>query len=166
MNFISQYNLKSLSFIALLILECVCVFSCGTIMHGTTQEIGINSQPSGASVLIDNENYGNTPIVANLSRKSNHVIQINLNGYEPYKTTLTKSVSSWVLGNILFGGLIGLAVDAVSGGIYKLTPEQITAELDNQAAGNILEDNDIFITVVLEPKSNWEKIGNLIPSEK
>jgi len=33
------------------------------------------------------------------------------------------------VGNIVFGELIGLAVDAMSGGLYNLTPTQISAQL-------------------------------------
>jgi hypothetical protein len=34
-----------------------------------------------------------------------------------------------VWGNIVFGGIIGLAVDAITGGLYKLAPEQVSAQL-------------------------------------
>ena len=89
------------------------------------------------------------------------MIRIELDGYETYETTLTRKVSGWVWGNIVFGGLIGLVVDAAAGGMYKLTPEQISAELRN---GNLSlnEDNDgFFIAVVLEPNPEWEKVGSL-----
>lgn len=88
---------------------------------------------------------------------------IRLAGYQPYETTLTKSVSGWVWGNLVFGGLPGLAIDAITGGLYKLSPEQINGEFkESQASANISKDG-LFITVVLEPKSNWEKIGSLKP---
>ena len=56
-------------------------------------------------------------------------MKVEFPGYQPFEATVTRSVSGWVAGNILFGGLIGLSVDAISGGLYTLGPEQITATL-------------------------------------
>ena len=87
-----------------------------------------------------------------------------MDGYLPFDATITRSTSGWVWGNIVFGGLIGLAVDAISGGLYKLKPEQVEAELASQGMGSRLQGSDIIITVVLEPNPDWEKVGNLTPS--
>ena len=86
--------------------------ACASIMHGTSQDVGISSTPTSASVSIDNSDKGQTPFVAKLSRKDNHVIHIAADGYQPADLTLTHSTSGWVWGNLLFGGIIGLAVDA------------------------------------------------------
>ena len=87
-------------------------------MHGTSQDLGISSSPTNATVMIDNVDAGKTPLVGKLSRKDNHIIKIQLGGYQPFEGTVTRKVSGWVWGNILFGGVIGLAVDAISGGLY------------------------------------------------
>ena len=149
-----------------MVLMLVFTQACGTIMQGTTQQIGINSNPSKASVTINGQNKGATPMIVDLKRKDSHMIRIELDGYEPYETTLTRKVSGWVWGNIVFGGLIGLVVDASAGGMYNLTPEQINAELrGGQLSYN--ENNDgFFIAVVLEPNSEWEKIGSLKSNSK
>ena len=142
------------------------VSGCATIMQGTTQQIGIQSTPTGATVKIDQKEYGNTPVVADLSRKENHIVNISLEGYEPFEGTITRSTSGWVWGNILFGGLIGLAVDAISGGLYKLNPEQIQAELQQNNTGLEIDENGIIIMVTLKPSPEWEKIGNLVLSQE
>ncbi|MFD2532062.1 PEGA domain-containing protein [Gracilimonas halophila] len=153
--------MKKTKLTILTVLMLVFTQACGTIMQGTTQEVGISSNPSKASVTINGQDKGTTPMVLDLKRKDSHMIRIELDGYETYETTLTRKVSGWVWGNIVFGGLIGLVVDAAAGGMYKLTPEQISAELRN---GNLSlnENNDgFFIAVVLEPNPEWEKIGSL-----
>jgi hypothetical protein len=144
----------------------VALIGCATIMHGSSQEIGIQSQPTGASVVIDNEDFGVTPVIAKLSRKDNHTIRVSMAGYQPYDATITKSVSGWVWGNIVFGGLIGLAIDAISGGLYKLNPEQVEAELAKQGMGDKLQNGDIIVTFVLEPDPDWEQVGSLTPSSR
>ncbi len=42
---------------------------------------------------------------------------------------LNRKVSVWVWGNIVFGGLIGLPIDALTGGLYKIEPDVVSAEL-------------------------------------
>jgi hypothetical protein len=139
--------------------------SCATIMHGTHQAIGISSNPTNASVWVDQAYAGNTPVILGLTRRDNHIVRIEMEGYQPYEAVFTRQLSGWVFGNIVFGGVIGLAVDAISGGIYMLTPEQIQAEMRPGQMTCSRQSNDSFITVVLEPNQSWKKIGNLVASK-
>ena len=107
---------------------------CASIMHGTHQDVGISSSPTAAVVTIDGVASGQTPLVAHLARGRNHILSIRADGYAPYETTLTRDVSGWVWGNLVFGGLIGLAVDGMDGGMYQLTPEQVHVDLRQNAA--------------------------------
>lgn len=79
--------------------------------------------------------------------------------------TLTKSVSGWVWGNIIFGGLIGLAVDAITGGLYNLNPGQLAATLANQRANIAPAKDGIYVVLVRKVDPAWVKIGQLIPTE-
>lgn len=149
----------------ILIVSAMFFTSCATIMQGTTQAVGIVSTPTGASITVDGVNYGKTPLTADLKRKDNHIIKIELPGYQPYETTLTRSVSGWVWGNIVVGGLPGLVIDAISGGLYKLTPVQIMATLQKQGAGLKLREDTLYIAVALTSDPDWQKIGNLTPEK-
>lgn len=135
--------------------------SCATVMHGTRQAVGIASNPSNASVWIDRNYAGNTPVIVEMSRKDNHIVRIELDGYQPYEATFSRQLSGWVFGNIVFGGVIGLAVDAISGGLYMLTPDQIQAELRSNQMAYSKKSDDSYIAIVLEPNPSWKKIGNL-----
>lgn len=135
--------------------------ACATIMHGSSQDIAFASQPSGAEVYVDNSNIGETPVSEELSRGSEHSVRIELEGYEPYEMQITNSVSGWVAGNIIFGGVIGLAVDWGTGSLYKLSPKQVDADLSEAAADFSAEDGDLYVKVTLQPKDDWEKIGQL-----
>jgi len=164
MQVLNRNYLIAVAGTVVVLLATVIFFGCATIMHGTSQEIGIQSRPTGATVTINNQEYGKTPVVAKLSRKDNHTVHLTLDGYQPFDATITRSTSGWVWGNIVFGGLIGLAVDAISGGLYKLSPEQVEAELAGKGMGMDMQGSDIIITVVLEPDPSWEKVGNLLPA--
>jgi hypothetical protein len=134
---------------------------CATIMHGTSQDIGFSSTPTNASIIVDNKPLGNTPTIAKLSRKDNHIVRMELDGYQPFEATLTRGVSGWVWGNIIFGGLIGLAVDGITGGLYKLTPEQIAGQMAEQRAGATVTQDGIYVLVVLQSEPGWQQIGQL-----
>ncbi len=135
---------------------------CATIIHGTQQNVGISSTPTGAFVTIDNLQSGTTPIFAKLRRKENHVVRISLPGYQPKDLTLTSGVSGWVWGNIAIGGLVGLAVDAITGGMYKLSPEELSAALGATSAATVTKGADgIYVVVVLKPEANWVRVAQL-----
>lgn len=134
---------------------------CATIINHPTQAIGFSSQPSGASVTVDGVMQGKTPLVRKLSRKNNHMVNFELEGYEPFKASLVSEVSGWVWGNVLLGGLIGLAIDATTGSMYKLTPDQVTAELRKTHQLSDLQSDTLYVTVVLTADPQWQKIGQL-----
>ncbi len=104
-------------------------FGCASVMHGATQQIGIFSAPTGAQVKIDGVPHGDTPLHANLKRKTEHVVSISMEGYEPYEALIKKRLAGWTWGNILLGGGIGLIIDLITGSTGELYPENIHAEL-------------------------------------
>lgn len=146
---------------SLLALLLLCT-GCSTLVNGPTQKVCITTKPSGARVSVDNCFVGTTPIRVDMRRSSRHVVTLDLSGYETMDIHFDKHVSGWVFGNIVFGGLIGLAIDAVSGSMFRLTPEQLHTEL---SAGNVTiskKSKYSHIIVVMEPKSDWEKVGALV----
>lgn len=134
---------------------------CATIMHGTAQSIGLSSTPTHARVFVDNHQVGITPTVVKLSRKDHHLVRMELAGYQPFEATITRSTSGWVWGNLVFGGLVGLAVDAITGGLYKLTPEQIAGQLATQSASVSRAGEGLYVAVVLRPDPTWQRVGTL-----
>ena len=134
---------------------------CATIIHGTHQDVAFSSSPTGAAVWVDSVKMGETPVVAKLRRKDTHAVKLVLNGYQPYETTITRSVSGWVFGNIVFGGLIGLGVDAISGSIYKLSPDKVAGTLADARTVALAKEDAIYIDVEMKPQPGWELIGQL-----
>ena len=151
------------NFTALVII--LSLSGCATIIHGSRQEIGISSIPTGASVSVNGEKMGRTPTIVKVKRKDSQVVQILLDGYLPYEVVLTRKVDGWIVGNIIFGGLIGLIVDVATGSMYKLSPEQLTAELRIGTASVESKGDKIYIGVTLNPNPNWTKIGTLEKSK-
>jgi hypothetical protein len=95
--------------------------SCATVIAGTTQEIAIETDPSGASCGFTRGNEGavvsvQTPGKVTVQRRK-EVMQVTCtrDGYEPATETVESTYNGATVGNVLLGGLIGVAVDAASG---------------------------------------------------
>jgi hypothetical protein len=133
---------------------------CATIMQGSEQGVAFSSSPSGAFVTVNGRALGTTPLLTDLKRRDTQMVRITMDGYAPYEMAMTRSVSGWLFGNILFGGIPGLIVDFATGSIYKLSPEQVAANLNQVTAYN-LEDT-LFVGVTLgavDPA--WEKVATM-----
>lgn len=121
-----------------LMLFGVCVLSsgCASIINGTTQEVSVSSNPSGAKVKADGSDSGETPTKLKLKRKTDHVLVFTKDGYEEEQRTLTHVISGAVCGNIIAGGLIGWGVDAATGAQYKLIPGTVHVDLKPAEKGS------------------------------
>jgi hypothetical protein len=134
--------------------------SCATIISGSKQNVKFSSNPSAATIFIDEVEVGKTPFEIKLERKSDHSAMIKLEGYQTYQTKLTRKINGWYWGNILLGGLIGIIVDISTGAVYTLTPNELNAQLSK---GTAFRSNgkDVYIAVVLNIDPSWKKVGQL-----
>jgi hypothetical protein len=138
--------------------------ACATIIHGTSEDVNINSTPTNVAVSVDNHPIGQTPVVYKMTRKDDHTVTLTLDGYQATTVPVTRSVSGWFFGNILIGGLIGIAVDAISGGMYTLKPEQLQAALAKDGTAARVEKDGLYVFVVMKPDPSWTQVGMLQPA--
>jgi len=103
--------------------------SCATIINTTTQSVEIVSEPQNARLTIDGKKFGITPQVVNIERGNNHVIKLELDGYEPYETQVTRKISAWYWSNILNGFILGGIFDYLNGSMYELLPGRMQIQL-------------------------------------
>ena len=134
--------------------------SCATIISGSKQNVKFSSDPSTATIFIDEVEVGKTPFEIKLERKSEHRVMIKLEGYQNYETKLTKKFNGWYLGNIIFGGLIGLIIDPITGAMYNLTPNEINAQM-NKGTAFRSNGKDVYIAIALNINPSWKKVGQL-----
>lgn len=140
--------------------SAMALSSCATIISGSKQTVKFTSTPSEATIFIDEVEIGKTPLEKKLERKRNYDVMIQLDGYQTYETKLSKKFNAWYLGNILFGGIIGLIIDPITGAMYNLTPKQIEAEMASGTAFKYSK-NDVYIAVSLKIDPTWQKVGEL-----
>ena len=103
---------------------------CATIFTGTTEEISITSEPSGASIsLRPTGGSAVTPANLTLSKKNTYIVRARLACFEEETAQIDNQIHPLFFGNILIGGLIGLLIDVGGGGGFDLEPEQIHFQL-------------------------------------
>ena len=111
---------------------------CATIISGTTQDIEFSSVPTGANVKLNDGAQTVTPGKLTLKRKENYTALFTKDGYPERQAEVKRDRMGnwWVLGNILFGGLIGIVIDIVSGAQHHLVPEHLIMDM---STGVVLE---------------------------
>src|SRR5689334_14277031 len=85
---------------------------CATLVTGGGPEakVRVSSKPAGAKVVIDGKDYGTTPVVVSLSRRDAHHVVLKMAGYKDVERDLNPGPNPWIFGNMVVGGLIGVAV--------------------------------------------------------
>ena len=129
--------MKKLYHVLTIFILLIFAVGCAAIIHGTKQDISVNSNPSGVNVYVMGVHKATTPAVIEVSRKdSNIILRFEKDGYEPVEIALDRSIDGWIWGNIALGGVIGLVVDFATGAAYKFTPDMVTANMEKLATLN------------------------------
>ena len=108
--------------------------ACATIVEGTSDNVTLSTNPQGAACTLDRsgERVGAVPTTPGSVRisKSRHDLNVTCakDGYQPATTTASSSFTGTTFGNILAGGLVGVAVDAASGANSRY-PSEVRLDL-------------------------------------
>ncbi len=130
MELIRQTELSAVGYGMMWILACFVLTGCGSIIHGSKQQVSFDSKPQGATVKLNNGTRFTTPQTVELRRADDHTVTIEKDGYEPERITLKRDFNAvaTILGNILW--LVpGVIVDFLVGGAWTLDPEHISVDL-------------------------------------
>jgi len=114
-----------LAIIALLVTPMLAL-GCASIMEGKTQSVSFNSEPAGASILINGMPMGVTPATITIKKSDydNANVQFKKEGYQDQQATLHTKITGWFWGNIITGGLLGSGTDAISGAMWEYSPDK------------------------------------------
>lgn len=135
-----------------------CLSGCGTIVHGSMQNVSVSSDPPGAIVQVDGAGSYKTPTSVKLKRKGDHVIAFSMDGYHTEQVVVSSVVTGAFAGNILFGGIIGGAVDMASGGAYRLEPNAVAVSMRPLGAGEVAE---VGMPLALTPEARLQNLERL-----
>ena len=107
---------------------------CATLVRGSSQTVTANTQPPGARCEFQHPHAPavvaeRTPQTVTLEKSKDDVTVVcRKDGYLDASAPLRSVFEGWTFGNILFGGLVGVAVDAGSGAMHDY-PQSVTLVL-------------------------------------
>jgi hypothetical protein len=158
--------MKFYGIIGLLALLSAVALGCASIVSKTQRQITINSSPDQADVTITDERglkllQGKTPTTVTLKtgggyfKGKEYTVRIYKEGYGEQTVTISKKLNAWYLGNIIFGGLIGvLIVDPLTGAMWTLDPQEIYVNLSPKISAVDGEYKDLTIFLLEDVPSH------------
>lgn len=120
---------------------CACAIflvGCATITKGTTQTVAVDTPGvPGATCTITTQSgpqVVTTPGTVSLKKASDPLpIACSKECYVNGQSIIPSNAEAMAAGNVVFGGLIGLGVDAASGAMYKY-PDMVTVAMSPDPA--------------------------------
>ena len=113
--------------------------SCATLFQGTNEEISFASDPSGASVTVNDGRSGTTPYSIRENREEDLQVHFSKSGFQSQDVADTSHVQwGYVVSDIFFTGLIGLAVDGLDGAMFAHNQQMVSAHLDAQPSARAM----------------------------
>jgi len=149
-------------------LSLALLSGCSSIVSDNVYNVAITTTPSEASFIIKNEDglavhSGTTPSSVSLDASSGYfdgetyTLIMNKEGYAEKTVVINSSLDGWYIGNILFGGLIGLLiVDPATGAMFKL-PKKSDNSLDK------ISDEEEALTITMLDSIPENERSSLIP---
>ena len=143
----------------LLTIVILVSFGCASIVSKSNYPVTISSFPEGASITIKDKYgqqiyKGKTPTTVTLKSGAgffsgaSYVVTFEKPGFESQTVYIEKQMDGWYIGNILFGGLIGLLiVDPATGAMWKL-PDSISATLVEKTSSLIIDGQELKIAFI------------------
>ena len=121
--------MNKLKSVGIIIFLSFIATGCATIAHGTSTKISVKTDPSGALATVGNKSI-TTPGELVVKNNKPETLVITKSGYKSMNIYFEQAMSGWVWGNILVGGIIGVGIDYISGGAYRLAPNNVNVTLE------------------------------------
>lgn len=102
----------------------VSLGGCASIVKGGSQSITITTPPTTGANCMLSSSQGHwtvvSPNVVTVSRsKEDMAVHCSKTGWQDATATIPSNFDGWTIGNLVFGGLIGVGIDAATGAINE-----------------------------------------------
>jgi hypothetical protein len=108
--------------------------SCATITRGTTSQVQFHSDPPGAAMRTSHGHSCVTPCVLQMNRKDEFIATFSKPGYADQevqvRTKLAGEGAAGFVGNVVIGGVVGMAADAATGATLEHIPNPVAVILE------------------------------------
>jgi len=99
---------------------------CASIVAGKRQIWQIESQPTGARVVVDGREVGRAPVAVSLRRNRPHSVRLDHKGFQSQQIRLRRRINGWFWFNLFWGGPVWggvmMIIDAAVGTMWELMP--------------------------------------------
>ncbi|HEY6728006.1 MAG TPA: PEGA domain-containing protein [Polyangiaceae bacterium] len=122
---------------------------CATLFSDGSQRIKVTSNVDGASVLLDAEPIGRTPLEFELDRDTfaRHELTLTAQGYESETVNIKKNLNTTALFNCT--SVFSWSTDAISGNMMEYSPGAYYVELHRESGRAPLEQRQLAYFVIL-----------------
>ncbi len=122
---------------------------CASIVSKSSWPVTVQSNPSGAKCTIAKENglqvhTGETPMRVTLDASdgyfssAKYIVKCTKDGHEAPPSELSAHLNGWYIGNVVFGGLIGiLIVDPATGAMWRLDETHVVNMAGSDAPSKV-----------------------------
>ncbi len=119
-------------FIVVLALAAACG-GCASVTRGMTDQVQIVTNPASSDVRTSMGQACTSPCTLQFNRKDEFTVIASKPGYHSAEMAVTTRVAgggvAGFAGNVLLGGVVGMAVDAASGATLEHYPNPVTLTL-------------------------------------
>jgi hypothetical protein len=126
----SVHSVPQLILLGVLSFAGLGLSGCATVTRGVHEALVVESEPS---VTLSTGDTGTTPTSFRVRRRGALDVTISKEGYEAVHVHVATQIAGWgaagMAGNVLVGGVIGVGVDAFSGGTLEHKPNPIRVTL-------------------------------------
>lgn len=134
--------------------------ACATIVSDSDSTTYIETDPENARCELHGQDFKrvvNTPNSINLPADAAPItVACRAEGYKTTTQALDTEIDGWIFGNILFGGIIGIVIDAATGSGEQY-PAHITIILEPERFRSTATRDDWFDRRRTVVEQRWEK---------
>jgi hypothetical protein len=103
---------------------CVLLGGCASIMKGSSQSVGITTPPVTGATCNLTSKEGSWQVVSpgavTVSRsKQDMQVRCTKEGYQEAVAVIPSNFEGWTVGNLIFGGIVGVGIDAATGAMNE-----------------------------------------------
>ncbi len=100
----------------------LAIAGCATMLRGTTQDVSVNTIPSGAAVAFSNGQSCTSPCTIEAERNQSLQITISKDDCHTHTATMIPNLAGE-------GAILGGLIDYGTGAVYDLQPNPLTVSL-------------------------------------
>lgn len=143
---------------SLFVLSCFSFYSCATLFTGTKDKITIDSFPQGATVKVNDNYVGETPLQLKVKRTVFHkqIVGLSKDGFQPLNYHLTRELN---LASLL--SQVYIPIDVLTGAVILYEPRYynsrlIPADSSGQNGSNVFNGGKDLHIWNNKVRLNWD----------